>query len=191
LGYEGTRHLIELGHTGIIYHGGTTHPTGRERAFGYVRAMKEAGLTPRLFNVYYRQDDMILPEFQPYFDLENTAEVLFNEMIQHKISAVFSFNDDGAAWLHNEMRKYNLVTPRDISLVSVDNLPYHAFLEAPLTTFVLPGEEMGKQAAELLLRRISGESFPPQRVLIPARFIQRFSTAPPFTQERVSKLNAN
>ncbi len=191
LGYEGTCHLIELGHTHIIYHGGTVHPTGRDRAYGYVRAMKEAGLAPRLFNVYYRQDNTILPDFLPYYDPENTPEVLFNEMVQGKISAVFSFNDDGAAWLHNQMRKFNLVTPRDVSLVSVDNLPYHSFLEAPLTTFALPGEEVGKRAAELLLRRISGETFPPQRVLIPARFIQRLSTAPPFTQERVSKLLAN
>ena len=40
----------------IIYLGGTTHPTGRDRAAGYVRAMQESGLAPRIFNVHYIQD---------------------------------------------------------------------------------------------------------------------------------------
>ena len=49
IGYQATRHLIQLGHTKIIYQGGTTHPTGRDRAAGYVRAMQEGGLAPRIF----------------------------------------------------------------------------------------------------------------------------------------------
>ena len=58
-------------------------------------------------------------------------------------------------------------------------MPFYGYFDAPLTTFALPGEEVGRQAAELMLRRIAGETFPPQRIHIPARFVQRLSTAPP------------
>ena len=60
----------------------------------------------------------------------------------------------------------------------MDALPYAEFFDAPLTTFALPGEEIGRQAAEFLIRRLGGEQFPPQRVRVPARFIQRLSMAP-------------
>jgi LacI family transcriptional regulator len=50
---------------------------------------------------------------------------------------------------------------------------------AQLTTFALPGEQIGEQAARLVLRRLAGETFAPQRVLLPVRFIQRRSTAAP------------
>jgi DNA-binding LacI/PurR family transcriptional regulator len=49
---------------------------------------------------------------------------------------------------------------------------------APLTTFALPGD-IGRHAANLLLQRLRGDSLQPQRLLLPARFIQRRSTAAP------------
>ena len=58
-------------------------------------------------------------------------------------------------------------------------MPYASFFDAPLTTFALPSEAIGEQAANLLLRRLNGETFPPQRILLPARFVQRASTAAP------------
>ncbi len=60
--------------------------------------------------------------------------------------------------------------PGDVSLVGVDDLPYAEFFDAPLTTFALPGEEIGWQAAELLIRRLGGEQFPPQRIRVPSAF---------------------
>ena len=100
-------------------------------------------------------------------------------MQRGEITGAFCFNDEGAAWIYNEIRKYNLQVPRDISLVSVDNMSFYGYFDAPLTTFALPGEEVGRQAAELLLRRVDGENFPPQNIRIPARFVQRLSTAAP------------
>jgi DNA-binding LacI/PurR family transcriptional regulator len=72
-----------------------------------------------------------------------------------------------------------LAVPRDVSLVGVDDLPFAEYFDAPLTTFALPGEEIGRRAADLVVRRLAGERFPPQRVLVPARFLPRLSAAPP------------
>ncbi len=51
IGYEATRHLIELGHTGIVHLTYAYGSTARGRAGGYVRAMLEARLTPADFPV--------------------------------------------------------------------------------------------------------------------------------------------
>lgn len=179
IGYQATQHLLQLGHTKIIYMGGAFYATNYERAGGYIRAMQEAGLTPRIFNVNVHRDLPVAPEYLPYLASDNTATAMWSEMVQRKITAAFCFNDDGAVWIYNEIRKFNLSVPRDISLVSVDNLPLYGYLDAPLTTFALPGEEVGRQAASLLLRRLTGENFPPQRIEIPARFVQRLSVASP------------
>ncbi len=91
---------------------------------------------------------------------------------------MFSFNDQISTWFQKELRWLNLSIPRDVSLISVDNMPYAGFFDTPLTTFALPGEEIGTRAASLLLRRLVGDPFPPQRILLPARLIQRLSTTP-------------
>jgi DNA-binding LacI/PurR family transcriptional regulator len=83
------------------------------------------------------------------------------------VTAAFTFNDATASWVQKEIRNLNLSVPRDLSLISVDNMPYADFFDAPLTTFALPGEQIGEEAARLILRRLAGEAFPPQRVLLP------------------------
>jgi DNA-binding LacI/PurR family transcriptional regulator len=179
IGYQATRHLIELGHTHIIYAGGAYHATSHERVRGYVKAMSESGLQARIFNVHTYRPQPISPEFQPYLDPENTPTALWREMVRHRITAAFCFNHEEAIWIYNEIRKFNLLVPRDISLITVDKPPVTGFMGASLTTFALPGEEMGRQAATLLLRRLAGEDFAPQKILLPGDLILKSSTSAP------------
>lgn len=178
IGYQATQYLIQLGHTRIIYRGEVTHPTGHDRGVGYVRAMHENRLPPRIFGSGYPQRRLYSPSLLAYVELHDSTEELIHEVVQRKVTAAFCFNDDDAISLSDELRKHNLEVPRDLSVVSVDNIPYYRITVPPLTTFALPGEEMGRQAAELLLRRITSEVFPPQKMLIPALFIQRQSAVP-------------
>jgi DNA-binding LacI/PurR family transcriptional regulator len=178
IGYLATRHLIELGHTRIIYVGGANYSTNCDRASGYVKAMSADGLLPRIFNVHAHRPFPVLPEFQRYLDPENTPTALWREMVRHRVTAAFCFNYDDATWLYNEIRKFNLVVPRDISIITVDNPPAGGYMTS-LTTFALPGDEMGRQAAGLLLRRLAGEDFPPQKIELPGDLILNSSTAAP------------
>jgi DNA-binding LacI/PurR family transcriptional regulator len=179
IGYLAVRHLVELGHSQIIYVGAASYSTSQERARGYIKAMREAGLSPRIFSVRMRSNDPALPEFQPYVDRENTPTALWREMVRHRITAAFCFNYDDATWVYNEIRKFNLTVPRDISIVAVDNPPAAGYMGNTLTTFALPGEEIGHQAAGLLLRRLAGEDFSPQKILLPGKLILHTSTSTP------------
>jgi LacI family transcriptional regulator len=179
IGYMATRHLIELGHTRIVYIGGANYSTNCDRTSGYVKAMSETGLQPRMFNIHTHRTFPVLPEFQRYLDSENNPTALWREMVRHRVTAAFCFNYDDAIWLYNEIRKFNLMVPRDISIITVDNPPAGGYMNTALTTFALPGEEMGHQAASLLLRRLAGEDFPPQKIELPGNLIVNSSTASP------------
>lgn len=177
IGIEATQHLIELGHSSIVHIAASSTSTAFDRAAGYVQAMTEAGLTPKIF-MAPDEPSPLPPELIKYV-MNVESEQLWSQVAKKEITGVFCFNDQIASWAQKEVRKLNLVIPRDFSLVSVDNMPYADFFDTPLTTFALPGEEIGNQAAALLLRRLKGEAFPPQRVLLPARFVRRLSTAAP------------
>lgn len=177
IGYEATRHLIDLGHTGIVHLAGTTTSTVRDRALGYVRAMHEVHLEPCII-VPPMESGSTSPELVCYLGDPDPA-VLWARVGRRETTAAFCFNDAIASWVQKEIRNLNLTVPRDLSLIAVDNMPYADFFDAPLTTFMLPGEQIAHEAASIVLRRLNGEQFAPQRVLLPGRFTLRRSTAPP------------
>lgn len=179
IGCQATQHLIKLGHTRIVYVGGASYSTSYERTRGYVKTMQAAGLQPRIFNIHEHRGIPLPAEFQTYLDPEDTPTALWREMVRHRVTAAFCFHYDAATWVYNEILKFNLRVPRDISLIAASNLPPAWDASVPLTTFGLPGEEMGRQAAGLLLRRLAGEDFPAQKVLLPGQLILRSSTSAP------------
>jgi DNA-binding LacI/PurR family transcriptional regulator len=177
IGYEATRHLLELGHTRIVHLAGTKTSTVRDRAMGYVRALRELDLEPRVLVPPVESGETV-PELARYV-ADGDPAVLWAQVGRRETTAAFCFNDALASWVQKEIRNLNLVIPRDLSLIGVDNMPYAEFFDSPLTTFALPGEEIAREAARLVLRRLGGEAMPPQRVLVPGRFMLRRSTSPP------------
>jgi len=179
LGYQAARHLIDLGHTRIIHISTPKYTSAQDRAEGYVRAMLEAGLSPhihpRLMEPY--MDSIPVPAHLAEFMEHADPSQVWMDIVKQDITAAFCFNDETTIWLQKGLRQFNLEVPKDISLVGVDNLPF--VFDVPLTTFALPGEEIGNQAADILLRRLNDENFPIQRIEIPAGFIQGLSTALP------------
>jgi GntR family transcriptional regulator of arabinose operon len=179
LGYSATRYLLQMGHTKIAYFGPVSHSSAAERAGGYVRAMHEANLSPRLFwTETGSEPPPVHPSLAAYFQPGDQQKAGWAEIAARRFTAAFCFNDETASMAQREMLTLGLDIPGDLSIISIDNLPFLRMFHVPPTTFSLPGEEVGEVAAGLLLRRLAGELFPPQRILIPGRFVQRLSTAP-------------
>ncbi|MDC9825274.1 LacI family DNA-binding transcriptional regulator [Devosia sp. ZB163] len=92
-------------------------------------------------------------------------------------TAIFAFNDRMAVGAYDALRSRGLSVPHDISVVGFDNEDTSAYLEPPLTTVVLPHEEMARWAVGTLL----DEHLPvasPRRIKIECPLIERGSIGP-------------
>jgi LacI family transcriptional regulator len=70
----------------------------------------------------------------------------------------------------------------DISLVTCDDVPLSQLYHPPISTIWRDNVAIGRQAAELLLRSLTGE--PPSTLMLPTEFRPRASTVPPESSTR-------
>jgi LacI family transcriptional regulator len=167
--YGGARaaveHLLELGHRRIA-HISRGYSDGRQRAL--VDALAERGCPPPL--VYS------CPSVSPE-EAEGIAGSI--AALDDPPTAVFCHNDVIAFGALRGFRDHGLRVPQDVSLVGYDDSWTARYVEPPLTTVVFPHQEILRQALDLLVRRIAGETFEPRRILLPGALVVRESTASP------------
>jgi len=172
-----TQHLIDLGHEQIAYIGATSHAVRippiveDERLGGYLRAMEEAGLEPRVLLGEYDQPGS--DRYRAY------GRTYLRRLIEEGPvpTAVFAGTDTLAAGILQGLYELDMRVPQDMSVVGFDDT-YSGHLSPPLTTVALPKEELGRQA--LLRAVLDGTDAPasPAPPLV-ARFVLRASTAAP------------
>jgi DNA-binding LacI/PurR family transcriptional regulator len=168
--YNLTRHLIELGHKKIVTISGPREvSTASDRVCGYRRAMAEVGLE-EFEGVYY--DTYTLTS-----GYELTQQAL---TLNPRPTAIFGTNNFISIGVLKALRGAGLRVPEDISVVGFDDLPASMVVDPILTVAAQPAYEMGSQAAELLLKRISAE-LPEinQEIILPTEIIIRRSSGPP------------
>jgi DNA-binding LacI/PurR family transcriptional regulator len=95
-------------------------------------------------------------------------------------TAIFGTNNFISIGVLKALKDAGLRVPEDVSVVGFDDLPDSMVVDPVLTVAAQPAYEMGSQAAELLLKRISAE-LPEsnQEVILPTEIIIRRSSAPP------------
>lgn len=146
---EATRHLIELGHARIAFISGPgDHPDAIERLRGYRQAHVDAGLA-------------LVPELVVPADfLESGGMLAIHQLLESRqnFTAVFAANDQMAYGARLALYRRNLRVPDDISLVGYDDLPNSTYSMPPLTTVRQPVYEIGKLAAQAVLKLIAGEA---------------------------------
>ena len=91
-------------------------------------------------------------------------------------TAVMAVNDLTAVGVLKGLLKAGLRVPDDIAVVGFDDANWATALRPPLTVVTQPTYDIGRIAAELLLRRINGETFPPKRVVLQAELVERGSS---------------
>ncbi len=94
-------------------------------------------------------------------------------------TAVFAHNDTMAVGAIATFRQRGLDVPDDLSVVGFNDVPLTDQLRPPLTTVRLPGYELGRLAAELVLTRIDGAASTTERVVLSPELVVRQSTAAP------------
>ncbi len=157
-GYEGTRHLINMGHrniSGIFPH---SHRQGHLRYLGYVKAHAEQGIP--------LQDDLVC-----WYSRENMKQIFQSQQFLEQLSrstAALCYNDWVALMIIDFLKQNGKSVPKDLSLIGIDNSELARI--SNLTSIAHPAEQLGEAAAKLLLSMIDGSEgknilFPPQLIL--------------------------
>ncbi|WP_082351836.1 substrate-binding domain-containing protein [Cypionkella psychrotolerans] len=117
----------------------------------------------------------------PVWTVASGREVTFQLLdLPKPPTAIFCFNDRIALGCHEALAERGLRVPEDVSVIGFDNDYIAATLRPPLTTMILPHEEMARWAvAELLDRAALGRPLSPARIKIDCDLILRGSVARP------------
>jgi LacI family transcriptional regulator len=162
-----TEHLLELGHRRIGFLAGRPDlESARQREQGYREALAAAGIPV--------DDDLIRVGDYELETSEEPARQLLT--LDDRPTAIFAANDLSAMQTLHVARTLGLAIPGDVSVVGFDNIPESALIEPPLTTIDQSIQEMGRQAVEMLIDLIEGNTERPQRVTLPTRLVVRQST---------------
>jgi DNA-binding LacI/PurR family transcriptional regulator len=158
-------HLVGLGHARIVYLSGGDNPVSHLRATGYAAAMTAHGLTELIRIVPGGLTDAI-----GYRAAEAALE--FNP------TALFVANDIAAFGAIAAIENANLRVPEDISVIGYDGIRIGGMRRVNLTTIAQPLAELGRRAAQHMLRRIGDRDSPAQHEHVSASLVIRGTTGP-------------
>jgi DNA-binding LacI/PurR family transcriptional regulator len=168
---KAVKYLIDNGHTKIVHFAGPLHSTHtQERIEGFRHAFSES---PLVFN-----KEMIVYVGSRYEDsFNNTMKYFENRERGNFPTAIVCFNDQQALAVLTALKELNIRVPDDISIIGNDDIYYARLYPVPLTTIRAPQQEIGRKAAEILIRNIESPSLlPNERVVLETEFIIREST---------------
>jgi LacI family transcriptional regulator len=166
---EATEHLIALGHRRIaLLVADTEFTTDAGRLHGYVAAHELAGLEV--------DERLILPLGFHAPDAEVRIAALVGAL---EPTAIFAANNLLAEHAWQVLRRLGKRLPDDISLVGFDDVPWMAMVEPGITAVAQPTFEMGRRAAQLLLRRTVDPTWPRSVETLEPTLVVRGSTAGP------------
>jgi len=164
-------HLKELGHERIAYVGGP-----QSTSTGYVRYRTFLGASKR---IGLEVDRDLVANAKAY--TEPAGEATLDRIMGRgkEFTAVVAANDLLALGCYDALAKRGLKCPADVSVTGFNDMPFVDRFTPPLSTLHIPLDELGVQAALLLLERIQNPETPAKQLRLAPRLVLRGSTAPP------------
>jgi LacI family transcriptional regulator len=161
-------HLVDLGHRRIAFLGGPeSTSTGRDRRQAF-ETQGESGAFELL-------TDLVVgcPTFSVAAGRAGMTEILDRNS---PFTAVVAANDLLALGCYDALRERGMSCPDDISVTGFNDMPFVDRLSPPLTTLHIPHDELGVQAARLLLEEIRDPDFKARTVRLDPTLVVRGST---------------
>ena len=143
-----------------------TRDAGRLK--GYIQAHEQLGVAV--------DDRLILRVAFHAPDAEERIATLLEKL---RPTAIFAANNTLAEHAWQVLRRLGWRLPQDISLVGFDDVPWMAMVDPRITAVSQPTVEIGKTAAELLLRRLVDRTVPRAVETLEPTLIVRGSTGKP------------
>ncbi|KZR57684.1 LacI family DNA-binding transcriptional regulator [Pseudobacillus badius] len=109
-----------------------------------------------------------------YEEAEERAKELFRQY--PATDGILASNDMTAAAVLHEALRIGKAIPEEVQIIGFDDIPMSRLLFPSLSTIKQPVYEMGKQAAQLLLKLIKKEEVAEQIIQLPVSFVERNTT---------------
>lgn len=147
--YLATKELILNGHTQIGLIAKMDDLQGKYRMKGYIKALEEAKLR-------------FEPEHIFSFDTETKQALstnLKNFITNNRdtLTALVCYNDEVGLEVVNACRQLGISIPRDLSIIGQDNSYIAQNANIKLTTLTHPQEQMGRDAADWVIKKLQGK----------------------------------
>ncbi len=163
--YIACEYLIKTGHKKIALINGPRECSviTEKVLLGYQRALKDYGIS------YQRV------KWGKYN--EGAGYILTKELLKNSSpTAIITGDDTIAVGAIKAIKEKGLDIPEDISIIGCNDMPIASYIEPPLTTIKVPFYEIGKSAAELLVKIIEGEKIDNYHINFEPELIIREST---------------
>ena len=165
------KYLINSGHSKIVHFAGPTKSSHTyERIEGFRHAFSE---TTSVFN----KDMIVYVGSHHEESYTKTLEYFKDKKREDYPTAIVCFNDQQALGVITALKDLKIRVPDDISIVGNDDIYYAKIYPVPLTTIRAPQEEIGRKAAEILIRNIESSTLlPTEKVVLDTELVIREST---------------
>ncbi len=164
------QYLYNLGHERIALLGDFSPIDERqlEKYFGFYESMKKIGLKVSGHN-------LINTGGLDWFD----GYMATNQLMQspYKPTAIIGASYDISAGIVRSLRQANYIIPKDVSIISYDNIPQMESLEVALTSIGVPVEEIARHIVEILMDYIKNPDSPPKSKVLTPTLTERTSCA--------------
>lgn len=159
-------HLHQHGHREIAFVGGPTDvSTGLRREEAFFAAQARLGLVTR-------REWIARSDFRVEGGHAATLAILAGP---EPPRALFVANETMTLGALQAIRELGLRMPHEIAVIGFDDTPWAPLLDPPLTAVAQPAYDLGRLAADALLRRLEDPSRPTSTVLLAPKLVLRGS----------------
>lgn len=158
------KHVIESGHRRIgMVVGPQSLSSAEQRRGGFVHTVGKSG--------------------EIAWEVENNFSIKLSDETRHQldddsVTVIVCGNDLIAIGVMRALHEKGRRVPDDVSVVGFDDIPWAGYSIPGLATVRQPFGALGKEAANLLIRRISGDDSPFLSLTLGMRLVPRESLAP-------------
>lgn len=171
---QAIEHLRELGHERIVFISGARRVyTFNERCLGAEVATTAIGTSA---NVQIEEidaesyDELFIGAFEK-------TNILMMKNRTLRPTAIVGANNAITAGVLYALNLKNFKIPNDISVVSYGDSDWCRFYPTPITSMCQPVDEMGREAASILMDRIKGKKGDTEKVCLKSMLLRRASSS--------------
>jgi len=162
--YLATRELIAKGHTQIGIIAKMDDLQGKYRMKGFIKALGEAKLR-------FGQEHVLSFDTETKQDLPVNLEAYLNDN-RDELTAIVCYNDEVALEVLNACRLLGISIPDELSIIGQDNAYTAKGAYLKLTTLTHPQEQMGRDAADWIIKSLQGKKELPSQTFYAPEWVE-------------------